>query len=101
MYDYDSQLRLNFGLRLKDLKGKMTMNKMIVSAVLVLYAGVAQAAPIYAGLATDGATGDEGGYAERYTAYLCTAEAAKSYFGGNDTYGGVTTWLALKRKRTA
>ena len=70
------------------------MNKMIVSAVLVLGAGAAVAAPIYAGLATDGATGDEGNYAERYTAYLCTAEAAKDYFGGNDTYGEVTTWLA-------
>ena len=70
------------------------MKKLVVSAVLVLGAGAAVAAPIYAGLATDGATGDEGNYAERYTAYLCTAEAAKDYFGGNDTYGAVTTWLA-------
>ena len=71
------------------------MNKIVLCAwCFVLGAGAAVAAPIYAGLATDGATGDEGGYAERYTAYLCTAEAAKSYFGGNDTYGAVTTWLA-------
>ena len=75
------------------------MKKLVVSCWLlvvsvVMTTGVAQAAPIYAGLATDGATGDEGGYAERYTAYLCTAEAAKDYFGGNDTYGAVTTWLA-------
>ena len=73
----------------------MKMNKIVLCAwCFVLGAGAAVAAPIYAGLATDGATGDEGNYAERYTAYLCTAEAAKDYFGGNDTYGGITTWLA-------
>ena len=72
---------------------KKLMKKLFTFSFL-LFTSAAQAAPIYAGLATDGATGDEGGYAERYTAYLCTAEAAKDYFGGNDTYGGITTWLA-------
>ena len=72
------------------------MKKIVHCALcLVLCAGAAVAAPLYyAGLVTEGATGDAGGYAERYTAYLCTAEAAKDYFGGNDTYVGVTTWLA-------
>lgn len=71
------------------------MNKILICAsCLMLGAGAAFAAPSYAGLATEGVEGDTGGYADRYTAYLCTATAAADYFGGANTYDGVTTWLA-------
>lgn len=71
------------------------MKKILICAsCFVLCAAAAVAAPIYAGLTTDGAEGDEGGYADRYTAYLCTATDAAGYFDGANTYDAVTTWLA-------
>ena len=83
------------------------MKKLVVSCWLlvvsvVMTTGVAQAASFcYAGLVTDGAAGDAGGYSERYMAYLCTATAAEDYFGGNDTFEGVTMWLAASEDNYA
>ena len=80
-------------------KGKTKSEKVWASLLftfsLLLFTSAVQAASFrYAGLVTEGAAGDAGGYGERYMAYLCTATAAPDYFGGNDTYGGVTEWLA-------
>ena len=78
------------------------MNKIVLSALcLVLGAGVAVAAPFYAGLVTEGATGDAGGFGDRYMAYLCTATDAADYFDGNITFEGVTMWLAASEDNYA
>ena len=42
---------------------------------------------------TIGANGDESGDFAPYTAYLCTVAAAESYFSGNTTYAGITSYL--------
>ena len=72
------------------------MNKIVLSALcLVLCSATAVAASFcYAGLVTEGAAGDAGGFGDRYMAYLCTATDAADYFDGNDTFEGVTMWLA-------
>ena len=70
------------------------MRKSVICAsCLALGAVAAVAEPISAEVTTTGPNGEASGYTEHYTAYLCTVEAAKSYFGGNGTYAGVTSWL--------
>lgn len=61
-----------------------------------LMAGAALAAPISAELTTDPAIsgGDDPSYASRYSAYLCTKEAAATYFGGNTGVDTIGAWLA-------
>ena len=72
------------------------MKKIVLCAsCFVLGAVAAFAEPSWALLNTDptDATDTTGSYANRYTAYLCTKEAAKTLFGGNDTIGGITAYL--------
>ena len=79
-------------------KGKPKSEKVWASLLftfsLLLFTSAVQAAPFYAGLVTEGAAGDAGGIGDRYMAYLCTATDAANYFDGNDTFEGVTMWLA-------
>ena len=42
---------------------------------------------------TEGVEGDTGSYASCYAAYLCTAAAAETYFGGNSSVDDITSWL--------
>ena len=73
------------------------MNKIVLCAsCLALGAVAAFAEPSWAIVNTVGAKGEtETGYPERYAAYLCTTEAAKTYFGGNSSYADVTDWLKV------
>ena len=76
------------------------MKKMVLCAwCMVLGAVAAHATPFWAELTTKGWPDGKGGfeasgYIDRYAAYLCTADAAKTFFGGNDTAGGVSDWLS-------
>ena len=72
------------------------MNKIVLCAsCFVLCAGVAQAAPYSAELTAMGKNNETEGYTYRYTAYLCTTEAAKGYFDGNYSVDTVTDWLKV------
>ena len=69
---------------------------------LLLFTFTAVAAPFYyAGLVTEGAAGDAGGFGECYMAYLCTVTDAADYFDGNVTFEGVTMWLAASEDNYA
>lgn len=71
------------------------MKKSVFCAVcLALGAGAVFGAPSWAEVTTVGAKGESNAYADRYTVYLCTADAAATYFGGNSTSAGVTDWLS-------
>ena len=71
------------------------MKKLIAFAVMMLGAGAALAAPYSAELAAPGKNFETEGYTRLYTAYLCTTEAAKGYFGGNSSVDTVTDWLKV------
>ena len=72
------------------------MNKIVLCAsCFVLCAGVAQAAPYSAELTAKGKNNETEGYTDRYAAYLCTTEAAKTYFSGNSSVDAVTGWLKV------
>ena len=89
---YDFRL----GLRLKDLKGAMAMNKILISAsCFVLCSVAALAAPYSAELTATGKNNETEGYTGLYAAYLCTTEAAKGYFAGNSSVDTVTDWLKV------
>ena len=70
------------------------MNKIVLCALcFVLDAVAAVAAPYSAELTATGKDNETEGYSDRYAAYLCTAEAALTYFGGNSAYDTVSDWL--------
>ena len=67
------------------------MKKIIMCAMCFVMGAVAAfAAPISAEVTTTGPNKEASGIAANYTAYLCTVEAAKTYFGGQSTVAGVT-----------
>lgn len=73
------------------------MNKMkivLCASCFVLGAVTAFADLFCAEVTTEGVEGDTGSYASCYAAYLCTAAAAETYFGGNTTVDDITSWLA-------
>ena len=73
------------------------MNKMkivLCASCFVLSAVTAFADLFCAEVTTEGVEGDTGSYASCYAAYLCMTEAAESYFGGNSSVKGITSWLA-------
>ena len=73
------------------------MNKMkivLCASCFVLGAVTAFADLFCAEVTTEGVEGDTGSYASCYAAYLCTTEAAATYFGGNSSVDGITGWLA-------
>lgn len=71
------------------------MKKLLALGTMTLAMASAFAEPSWALLTTDAATGDvsEGAAISRYTAYLCTVEAAKTYFGGYETYADIANYL--------
>ena len=76
----------------------MNKMKMVVGGCLMLGAVTAFADLFCAEVTTEGVKGDDGSYASCYAAYLCTTEAAESYFGGNTTVDGITScfcWASL------
>ena len=67
--------------------------KKLFTFSLLLFTSAVQAAPYSARLTAEGKNGETEGCVDRYVAYLCTAEAALTYFGGNSAYDTVTDWL--------
>ena len=51
-------------------------------------------AGFWAEVTTGAVKGDTGSYASCYTAYLCTADAAQNFFGGNNTFTDIADWLS-------
>ena len=73
------------------------MNKMkivLCASCFVLGAVTAFADLFCAEVTTEGVEGDTGSYASCYAAYLCTTEAAETYFGGNSSVDDITLWLS-------
>ena len=71
------------------------MKKLMIALVAGCAAvGSAFATPTWARLTTVGPEGvTEEQYAGNFSAYLCTVEAAKTYFGGASTVEGIGAWL--------
>ena len=69
------------------------MKKLLICAALAMAMGAAVAAPISAEVTTTGPEGEASGYINRYSAYLCTVDAAEKYFSGYTTVNDVTDWL--------
>ena len=72
----------------------MNAMKIVVGGCLMLGAVTAFADLFCAEVTTEGVKDDDGSYASCYAAYLCTTEAAKTYFGGNSSVDDITSWLA-------
>ena len=70
------------------------MKKTMILAVAAMAMASAFADFSFAYLDTEGATGETTANDAAYTAYLCTAAAAETYFGGNGDCAGITGWLA-------
>lgn len=72
------------------------MKKIAIFAAIAVATTTAFAETTWALLNTDPAESSDttGGYANRYTAYLCTKAAAADLFGGNDGYAGITAYLS-------
>ena len=70
------------------------MKKTLILAAAAMAMASAFADFSFAYLDTEGAKGETTANDSAYTAYLCTAAAAETYFGGNDGYADITTWLA-------
>ena len=68
--------------------------KKLFTLSLSLFTFTALAASYSATLTAEGKNGETEGCVDCYAAYLCTAEAAVLYFGGNAAYDTVTDWLA-------
>ena len=69
------------------------MKKTLIFAAAAMAMGAALAETFSAELTTKWMDGDDGSYASRYAAYLCSAEAASGFFGGNSSVDGVAEWL--------
>ena len=69
------------------------MKKTMIFAVAAMAMASAFADFSFAYLDTEGAKGETTANDAAYTAYLCTAAAAETYFGGNTGYSGITGWL--------
>ena len=69
------------------------MKKLITLCSAALTAVSVFADLSFACVTTEGANGDTSNDFTPYTAYLCTVAAAESYFGGNTTYAGITSYL--------
>ena len=67
--------------------------KKLFTLSLSLFTFTALAASYSAALTAEGKNGETEGCVDRYVAYLCTAEAALTYFAGNAAYDTVTDWL--------
>ena len=80
-------------------KGKTKSEKVWMSLLftlsLLLFTSAAQAAPYSAELTAMGKNHETEGYTDLYAAYLCTTEAAETYFGGNSSVDTVTDWLKV------
>lgn len=69
------------------------MKKLTVLGCALLTSAAVFADLSYAAVTTEGALGEDSGDTTLYSAYLCTVEAARTYFGGNSGYAGITTYL--------
>ena len=70
------------------------MKKTMIFALAAMVMASAFADFSFAYLDTEGAKGETTANDSAYTAYLCTAAAAETYFGGNTGYESITTYLA-------
>ena len=70
------------------------MKKTMIFAVAAMAMASAFADFSFAYLDTEGAKGETTANDAAYTAYLCTAAAAETYFGGASDYAGITEYLA-------
>ena len=70
------------------------MKKTMILAVAAMAMASAFADFSFAYLDTEGAKGETTANDAAYSAYLCTAAAAETYFGGNTGYDGITEYLA-------
>ena len=70
------------------------MKKTLIFAAAAMAMASAFADYSFAYLDTEGAKGETTANDSAYTAYLCTAAAAETYFGGNVGYDGITEYLA-------
>ena len=71
------------------------MNRITICAAFVLCSVAAFAEPYSAELTAKGKNFETEGYTGLYAAYLCTTEAAKGYFAGNNSVDTVTDWLKV------
>lgn len=70
------------------------MKKTMIFAAAAMAMASAFADFSFAYLDTEGAKGETTANDAAYSAYLCTAAAAETYFGGNGDYAGITEYLA-------
>ena len=70
------------------------MKKITIFAAAAMAMASAFADYSFAYLDTEGAKGESTANDAAYKAYLCTAEAAETYFGGNTGYADITAYLA-------